>query len=345
MQQQQRRMSLQLQQQQLQQEQELYYQQLQDSMKRSSALRRAANHYIPDGEKRHFASTVGRRHFDNNGRLFSLQQANSSSTVCRSLGVLSERPQRTLMELTDSPPSSNPHNGQEYPHIIIGGQPFYLIPSSTANNFHNDGNSSYAYPQSVPIYEEIDPAAVEEDEVSSAASDQGEIGSLTRPDDPDRAVISTTPRSLRHLQSQQRQQPSQRPVTSHSQTTNSSDLSSSGESRLSPPNARQQQQMPRVLVNPLVRDLAYQDTSFSSETEASKLGPRQSMVKLNPQRSPGNSSTSQGSSTSTSSSVYYYSDTLRKKGVENNTEPVDTKIVLDEGFCSKKKRSMDSTQV
>lgn len=56
------------------------------------------------------------------------------------------------MELSSNPPAHLYHN---YPHIIIGGQPFYLIPSDPANAeaFEVD---SYAYPQNVPIYEEID---------------------------------------------------------------------------------------------------------------------------------------------------------------------------------------------
>merc|ERR1711936_360421 len=51
-------------------------------------------------------------------------------------------------------------NASDYPHIVIGGKPFFLVPSShspssvletTVNN-----SEAYAYPQHMPIYEEID---------------------------------------------------------------------------------------------------------------------------------------------------------------------------------------------
>ena len=62
------------------------------------------------------------------------------------------------MELASQPPPS--HNVyHNFPHIIIGGQPFYLIPSDPEDcAAFETGDPSYAYPQNVaPIYEEIDP--------------------------------------------------------------------------------------------------------------------------------------------------------------------------------------------
>ncbi|TRY61982.1 hypothetical protein TCAL_10719 [Tigriopus californicus] len=63
------------------------------------------------------------------------------------------------MQLSDQPPAP-PHLYHSYPHIIIGGQPFYLIPSDPNSACSADCDTdSYAYPQNVPIYEEIDPYA------------------------------------------------------------------------------------------------------------------------------------------------------------------------------------------
>ena len=102
---------------------------------------------------------------------------------------------RTRMELASQPPPS--HNVyHNFPHIIIGGQPFYLIPSDPEDcAAFETGDPAYAYPQNVaPIYEEIDPDHEESQrppvpgpvrvqsgssEYSSAQSDQGEAGSDT----------------------------------------------------------------------------------------------------------------------------------------------------------------------
>merc|ERR1719219_1526470 len=60
------------------------------------------------------------------------------------------------MELSERPPGFPQEVYQQagdYPHIVIGGKPFFLVPSldTTANN-----SEAYAYPQHMPIYEEID---------------------------------------------------------------------------------------------------------------------------------------------------------------------------------------------
>ena len=68
----------------------------------------------------------------------------------------------TRMELASQPPPS--HNVyHNFPHIIIGGQPFYLIPSDPEDcAAFETGDPAYAYPQNVaPIYEEIDREAEE----------------------------------------------------------------------------------------------------------------------------------------------------------------------------------------
>merc|ERR1712111_69777 len=52
-------------------------------------------------------------------------------------------------------------NASDYPHIVIGGKPFFLVPSSQSpssvmETTVNTNSEAYAYPQHMPIYEEID---------------------------------------------------------------------------------------------------------------------------------------------------------------------------------------------
>ncbi len=127
-----------------------------------------SNHYIEDSQRR---MTAPRR-----------------TTV--PAGDLGPSTSTRRMELISHAPSTQNvyHN---FPHIIIAGQPFYLIPSNPEHyaDFET-ADASYAYPQhSVPIYEEIDPsheeegAEVEQKAVGgddySVQSDQCEAGSDT----------------------------------------------------------------------------------------------------------------------------------------------------------------------
>lgn len=236
------------------QQQQLYYHHLNSIKRAATSVRRSGhfpqnlslpNHYIPDSDK---------------------QRLTAAGATIRQQFRLAERP-RNVMELSNQPPADPLYHN--YPHIIIGGQPFYLIPTDPNQTLETD---SYAYPQNVPIYEEIDQSLVQnqcqsECCSSSVASDQGEIGSLNR-----------------NVQDQFR--------------------------------SSVEDQRPRVMVNPLVRDVAFSgrrnnlnsfsDNSYeSSNSSHVSTKPR---LKSNPvkvaHRSPGNSS---------SSSIYYYSDTLRKK--------------------------------
>ena len=151
---------------------------------------------------------------------------------------------RTRMELASQPPPS--HNVyHNFPHIIIGGQPFYLIPSDPEDcAAFETGDPSYAYPQNVaPIYEEIDPdhdgdhrvpvqvqaqgravtsdqlgravtSDVASSEYSSVQSDQGEagsdIGSLKKPHPQGRLMVN--PMEQQQQQTQQQQQQQQHPL-------------------------------------------------------------------------------------------------------------------------------------
>merc|ERR1712241_456065 len=76
---------------------------------------------------------------------------------------------RNVMELSERPPMPVPtsvYQMADYPHIVIGGKPFFLIPSSNASSIVNPADQStqsseaYAYPQHMPIYEEIDYNAI-----------------------------------------------------------------------------------------------------------------------------------------------------------------------------------------
>ena len=83
---------------------------------------------------------------------------------------------RNVMELSERPPMPVPtavYQMADYPHIVIGGKPFFLIPSTntstegsiipsgiTMSGDQSSSSEAYAYPQHMPIYEEIDYNAV-----------------------------------------------------------------------------------------------------------------------------------------------------------------------------------------
>lgn len=302
-------------------------------MKRSSMMRRSAsaegqflpnglslpNHYIPDSSaKRQQCQTLNhhpgqQQVVPSNVTLGGRRDPEVIAAEFRQRFPLAERP-RNVMEISSQPPA---HLYNNYPHIIIGGQPFYLIPSE--NSAHQYETDSYAYPQCVPIYEEIDP------DVCSVASDQGEIGSVRQ--EPCSQSNSLSNRGGVPLPHQMQF----RPVTSHSQTTNTSDgCSTNGFSPPSRPNAAGG----RVMVNPLVRDVAFQDTSFSSdEGQKPFVPPSRPTAKL-PHRSPATNSTS-------SSSIYYYSDTLKKTSPDAKLKVAsihsDELSSADSGFSSSNK--------
>ena len=120
-----------------------------------------ANHYIPDHPK---MMTLDHQ--------FMRKQAIADDFRKR-FGALPER--RNVMELSERPPmvppggqgpaEMHPHgdslyqmssNTSDYPHIVIGGKPFFLVPSSSSMMDSTVNNSeSYAYPQHMPIYEVI----------------------------------------------------------------------------------------------------------------------------------------------------------------------------------------------
>ena len=135
-----------------------------------------ANHYIPD------------RMMTLDTRVNAPHSAGGFDTINLSPGQMRKHVQedfrqrfvpevrRNVMELSERPPMPVPtavYQMADYPHIVIGGKPFFLIPSSTNTSTADsiipsgitmgDPSSSseaYAYPQHMPIYEEIDYNAV-----------------------------------------------------------------------------------------------------------------------------------------------------------------------------------------
>jgi hypothetical protein len=303
------------------------------------------------------------RHYNNNGGSGVNNQANSLpnhyipdqpafprlSEVRPRLSV----PDRTVMELSERPPQLRPPTvvpPNAYPHIIIGGKPFYLIPSSgdEHSNNHVDGSfESYSYPQHMPIYEEIDGNSscggrfYEAASELECSSEQGEVGSVERLSHPVDSM-QRSPRMFRSLFVAGDVTPHHRPVssaTSHSQNssqqTNTSEVSSSSCSSTastSNPNLsnqqQQQQQQHYVILDPGMEEGKKRQTSFSSlyENSLSKSSKSPKLSKSGIRladgvercRSPqsiysarlANKSVSQCSSPNRS--VYYYSDTLKR---------------------------------
>ena len=66
---------------------------------------------------------------------------------------LSERPPMMLNQANNNMASSEVYqNASDYPHIVIGGKPFFLVPTSAVDTTTNS-SEVYAYPQQMPIYE------------------------------------------------------------------------------------------------------------------------------------------------------------------------------------------------
>ena len=99
-----------------------------------------ANHYIPDHQK-----------------MMTLDHQMRKQAIAEDLrqrfGPVPDR--RNVMELSERPPDVVYHQQQmqssDYPHIVIGGKPFFLVPSSLDTTTNN--SEAYAYPQHMPIYE------------------------------------------------------------------------------------------------------------------------------------------------------------------------------------------------
>ena len=139
------------------------------------SVNRLPNHYIPELPSGSF--TLGHNRLEH-PRMLVID--NGENGVQRRNMVIEdfrqrfgEPPQtRNVMELSERPPMLTPPSIEESnfpPHILIGGQPFYLVPTTSAasgiggngnvpTTMLNDANGEhYTYPQNImPIYEEID---------------------------------------------------------------------------------------------------------------------------------------------------------------------------------------------
>merc|ERR1719273_1541814 len=201
-------------------------------------------------------------------------------------------------------------NASDYPHIVIGGKPFFLVPSShspssvletTVNN-----SEAYAYPQHMPIYEEIDYTTV------SAPMSSGSATMMMMMDRPLSSAASH----------------------SNSAHTNTSELSSGGDSSSS--NSSQKN-------NPL-QDSNNSDNQQSSQQFMTPRHSQQNRVRLadgvirsaSPQ-SPFSARLSgkNQNKSANSSSVYYYSDTLKKPSVHNNDEQYEKTVEINSNNSAK----------
>lgn len=101
-----------------------------------------ANHYIPDHQKMMTLDTVLRK-----------------QAIVEDFRQRFAPPEnrRNVMELAERPPMVQPSDvyQNDYPHIVIGGKPFFLVPSSSNVSNSVDNSEAYAYPQHMPIYEVI----------------------------------------------------------------------------------------------------------------------------------------------------------------------------------------------
>ena len=203
----------------------------------------------------------------------------------------------TRMELASQPPPS--HNVyHNFPHIIIGGQPFYLIPSDPEDcAAFETGDPSYAYPQNVaPIYEEIDPDHDDRRLPGPVGrfvtSDQGRV--VTG----DQARVVTSDVASSEYSSVQ-----------SDQGEAGSDTSSLRRPRLSQQQQQQQQRAPlgRLVVNPMEQQQQQQQQQQQSQQQ-------QALRRMPPHRSPASSTGS--------SSMYYYSDTMKNPTKQPNRQRV-----------------------
>jgi hypothetical protein len=132
---------------------------------------RLPNHYIPELTSGSF--TLG-HNLQEHPRMLVIDNGDNGNVVPGKRHMVIEdfrqrfgepAQARNVMELSERPPMLTPSSVSHSnfpPHILIGGQPFYLVPTSSAasssNNVPNDTmGEQYTYPQNImPIYEEID---------------------------------------------------------------------------------------------------------------------------------------------------------------------------------------------
>ena len=130
---------------------------------------RLPNHYIPELPSGSF--TIG-HNLQEHPRMLVINNGDNTVGGKRQMVIEDFRQRfvdpaqaRNVMELSERPPMLTPTSVSQPnfpPHILIGGQPFYLVPTSSASSSTNNGlndttGEQYTYPQNImPIYEEID---------------------------------------------------------------------------------------------------------------------------------------------------------------------------------------------
>merc|ERR1719273_564008 len=204
-------------------------------------------------------------------------------------------------------------NASDYPHIVIGGKPFFLVPSShspssvletTVNN-----SEAYAYPQHMPIYEEIDYTTV------SAPMSSGSATMMMMMDRPLSSAASH----------------------SNSAHTNTSELSSGGDSSSS--NSSQNKNPAIILQDSTSADNQQVSQQFMTprHSQQNRVRLADGVVRSASPQSPFSarlSGKNQNKSTN-SSSVYYYSETLKKPSLVHNDEQYEKTVEISNSSSPK----------
>jgi len=288
-----------------------------------------ANHYIPDTPSHQKMMTLDHRDH-------MLRKQAIAEEFKQRFGPLPDR--RNVMELSERPPipvQNQVHpppqmmiggqnadstqqayqvsNASDYPHIVIGGKPFFLVPSShspssvletTVNN-----SEAYAYPQHMPIYEEIDYTTV------SAPMSSGSATMMMMMDRPLSSAASH----------------------SNSAHTNTSELSSGGDSSSS--NSSQNKNPAIILQDSTSADNQQVSQQFMTprHSQQNRVRLADGVVRSASPQSPFSarlSGKNQNKSTN-SSSVYYYSDTLKKPSLVHNDEQYEKTVEISNSSSPK----------
>ena len=328
-----------------------------------------ANHYIPDrmltlDTRLHHHSSSGPAPFDQHSMTLVPTEHHQGSAI---LGNGSRQfvqdefrqrfapeVRRNVMELSERPPMPVPssvYQMSDYPHIVIGGKPFFLIPSSNTSSIVPDldpstttgcsSSEAYAYPQHMPIYEEIDYNAV------NCSTNSEAIIFNTSSNNSNKNVVMDRPLSSTASQS-------------NSAHTNTSELSSnesnSSQNENHPNNSNHHihhqgfhgSNIPHLSNSTRKKRLATV-VAASTEDQIQLSRSPQSMhstAKINSSNKSINTSSGSANSSTTggNQSVYYYSDTLKQPrntyantsmdmsddSIEVVTKKVNTKVTLED---------------
>merc|ERR1712110_470534 len=274
-----------------------------------------ANHYTPDAPN-HLTLDHKDHMLRKQAIAEEFRQRFGHGPERRNIMELSERPPMPIIQNhhTIQNPAESQHayqvsNASDYPHIVIGGKPFFLVPSShqpssvletTVNN-----SEAYAYPQhqQMPIYEEIDYTTV------SAPMSSGSIMM-------DRPLSSAASHS-------------------NSAHTNTSELSSGsvGTGDSSSSNSSQKIIIDSAMIMPEVSQPVFiPPRHFTTSSQQNRVRLADGVLRSASPQSPFSARLSGKNQNkpagSNSNSVYYYSDTIKKPPLQHNSSSEDT-VSLD----------------